>query len=327
MGAFPPQWLRRPAPMATINADALDHEFQSSLVRAIHEASPDGILVVDDQGIIVSHNRRFVDLLQIPASHLRGSEPDTAIGSSDDPILAAVLERVKDREPFLARVRELYANPQMDDHSEIEMKDGRTLERHSTLLRGRDGQYLGRVWFFRDMTAQKSNESALQELARHDPLTGIANRRYFFELAHQEFARAKRNRAPLCIAELDVDHFKRINDQFGHAAGDEMLKALCQGSQHLIRETELFARMGGEEFVVLLPDTRVDGAQQFAERLRAAVARRKLTVGGKEIGCTISIGVASLRSADTQIEDCLRRADDALYRAKEGGRNRVEVEA
>lgn len=316
-------------PLAPSSAAASsDHEFQFSLVQAIHEASPDGILVVDDRGVIVSHNRRFVDLWNIPHERLRGMQPATAIGQDDELILAAVLDAVKDGPAFLARVRELYANPQLDDRCEIEMKDGRTVERHSTVLRGRDGQYFGRVWFFRDVTQQKRTEAALQALACNDPLTGIANRRHFFEQAHQGFARARRHRTPLCITEIDIDHFKTVNDVHGHAAGDAVLKSFCGVTQHLIRESELFARLGGEEFAVLLPDTPVDGAQRFAQRLCSATADTPLRLdGGGEVRCTVSIGVAALRDADAAVEDCLRRADAALYRAKQRGRNRVEVEA
>jgi diguanylate cyclase (GGDEF)-like protein/PAS domain S-box-containing protein len=304
-----------------------DHQFQSSLVMAINEASPDGILVVDDKGIIVSHNHKFVEIWRIPSQRLRGVEPDSAIGAEDDQILSTVVERVKDAQPFLARVKELYDNPHLDDHCEIELKDGRTLERHSTVLRGEDDQYLGRVWFFRDVTVQKQSEAALLDLARHDPLTGMANRRFFFERANLEFARSKRYQPPLSIAMMDIDHFKKINDEFGHSAGDEVLKSFCNTSQRLLRETDLFARIGGEEFAVLLPDTGSAGAVRVAERLRREVAEGNLLLGAGEIKFTISIGVATLRSTDTSVEDCLQRADRAMYRAKENGRNCVEIEA
>jgi diguanylate cyclase (GGDEF)-like protein/PAS domain S-box-containing protein len=302
-------------------------EFQSSLVRAIHEASPDGILVVNDNGIIVSHNHRFIEVWHLSDEQLHGAQPGTAIGSVDDQILGMVLDRVKEPTRFLARVQELYGDPELEDHSEIELKDGRTLERHSTVLRGDDQQYLGRVWFFRDITSQKQAQAELLELAHHDALTGVANRRYFFERANQEFIRAKRYLAPLSIASLDIDHFKQVNDQFGHAAGDEVLKSLCNNSQQLLRETELFARIGGEEFAVLMPDTDMEGARHLAERIRQAVADLKPRINGQEISCTISLGIATLRSSDTSIEECLQRADRAMYLAKKNGRNRVEIEA
>jgi diguanylate cyclase (GGDEF)-like protein len=302
-----------------------DHDFQQSLLNAIIDASPDGILVVDGKGIVVSHNRRFVELWRIPADRLTGTSPGSAVGGIDDPILATVLERVKDPDGFLARVRELYASPSLDDDSEIELKDGRTVERHSTMLRGEGDVYLGRVWFFRDVTARKETEATLLALARHDPLTGILNRRYFAERAEQEFVRARRHRTPLAIAEFDIDHFKRVNDRFGHATGDEVLKAVCATGRAMIRETSLFGRIGGEEFAVLLIDADPAGARVFAERLCAAVAGTRVLAHGSEISCTISVGVALRRTDDATAEDCLQRADAAMYLAKKGGRNRVEV--
>ncbi len=314
-------------PKPAAKAGENDAEFQGSLIRAIHEASPDGILVVNDKGIVVSHNHRFIDIWKLPLDRLKGLQPDTAIGTADAQILSMVLDRVKDSQNFLERVRELYEHPDMNDHCEIELKDDRTLERYSTVLRGDNRQYLGRVWFFRDITSQKKTEAELVELARRDPLTGMANRRYFFERANQEFLRARRYLTPLSIAWMDIDHFKRINDDHGHAAGDEMLKSLFHESQNLLRETELLARIGGEEFAVLMPDTGLEGASHLAERIRQAVAGHTLIFNGQEIRCTISIGIATLRPTDTGIEECLRRADHAMYRAKQQGRNRVEIDA
>lgn len=306
--------------------DESDPEFQNSLTRAIYESSPSGILVVNAKGLLVSHNQKFVDVWKIQNDGLHGPGLDLDIGAKDEPILAAVLERVKDRAGFLARVKELYDNPQLDDHCEIELKDGRTLERHSTVLRNDHAQYLGRVWLFRDITPQKQTEAALLELARHDPLTGAANRRYFFERANEEFARTRRHGSPLSIACFDIDHFKRTNDQYGHAAGDAVLKCLCNTSQDLLRKNEPFARIGGEEFAILMPDTDMKGATHLAERLRQAIAAISVPFNDDEIHVTVSIGVATLSAADKTIEDCLRRADHAMYSAKQHGRNRTETE-
>jgi diguanylate cyclase (GGDEF)-like protein/PAS domain S-box-containing protein len=129
--------------------------YQNSLIRAIHEASPDGILVVNDQNRIVSHNRKFLDIWHIPLTDIPHNLPD-------DPILSTVLERVKDPESFLRRIRELYDDPDANDHREIELRDGRTLERYSTSL-GREGdRHHGRVWFFRDVTERKEAARRLQ---------------------------------------------------------------------------------------------------------------------------------------------------------------------
>lgn len=302
-----------------------EFELQSSLIKAINEASPEGILVVDDEGVVVNHNRRFIEIWQIPADRLKGDEPGTAVGASDNPVLKSVLTRVKEPEAFLARIRELYDNPALTDHCEIELIDGRTVERHSTALVADDGRYLGRAWFFHDITPHKQAEAALVELSLHDALTGVANRRSFFERAGHEFARTKRHDAPLSIAELDIDFFKLVNDRYGHAVGDEVLKSIGTTCQRLLREVDLFARIGGEEFAVLLPDTNLEGARFQGERLRQAIANNRVSIDHTSVSCTISIGVATLKPSDSCIEDCLLRADIAMYRAKEKGRNRVEV--
>ena len=301
-------------------------EFQDSLIQAIRDASPDGILVVDEHDAVVSMNQRFLEVWRIPGDRVHGGRARAVVGTPDRPILAMAVERVKDSEPFLRRVKELYADPTLDDHCEIELKDNRTLERHSTVLRGGNGRYLGRVWFFRDITERKRTEQSLKELASRDPLTGVANRRHFFERAGEEHARSRRYERPLSILMLDIDHFKRINDRYGHTRGDEVLKTLCDATRSRLREVDLLARIGGEEFAILLPETNKAGARIVAERLREFVAGLKVKTEGAEIRWTISIGVAVRLPADTAIAECLKRADEALYRAKERGRNRVEVD-
>lgn len=300
-------------------------DFQSRLIKAIYETSPDGILVVDAQGMVVAHNRQFLQLWHIVPSQLHMKADGTAIGESDAPLLAEVVARVQNPAAFLERVRELYDNPQLDDHCEIELKDARTLERHSTVLRGEHDEYLGRVWFFRDITIQKNHEAALIQLARHDPLTGTANRRYFFERAEQEFMRSSRYQTPLSITLIDVDHFKHINDQYGHATGDEVLKLLSQKISALLRENDLLARIGGEEFAILMPSTGLAGAALMAERLRLTIAEEASPVAGQMLHLRFSAGVTQLKAEDQSIEDCLRRADEAMYKAKQAGRDRVEA--
>ena len=185
----------------------------------------------------------------------------------------------------------------------------------------------GGVWFFRDITAQKRIEAALTELAHHDPLTGLANRRFFFERARQEFARIRRNPSPLSVVTFDVDYFKLINDHFGHAVGDEFLISLCKSCLPLTRESDIFARIGGEEFAILLPDTNLDGAAVVAERFRKIISDNPLSLPAGELRCTISVGVATSKTRDGSIEECLLRADNALYEAKRNGRNRVVIES
>lgn len=137
-------------------------QFQHSVIRAIHEVSLDGILVVNNAQCIVSHNQRFKEVWQLPQLEISDHMPDYFVGDQAPVVLSAVLERVKDSEAFLKRIRELNADPEANDHCEIELKDGRTVERYSTALRGESGEHLGRVWFFRDITGRKQAEQALR---------------------------------------------------------------------------------------------------------------------------------------------------------------------
>lgn len=296
-------------------------EFQRSLIAAINEASPDGILVVDDKGIIVSHNRRVFDIFGIAPGEFACGPGDSLKGTPDKPLLARALQTVRNPDGFLQRVRALYADPSLEDQCEIEMNDGRTLERHSRALRGEDGQYLGRVWFFSDITAHKQAQAELQQLSRIDPLTGVANRRYFFERAADEIARARRFGRDLSVIMLDIDRFKFINDRWGHAAGDGVLAGVCEAACAALRRVDLFARIGGEEFAVLVPDTDLEGAVLLADRVRQSVAARSMPVEGRSIRVTLSAGVAMLAPGEESVEDLLRRSDLALYEAKNSGRD------
>jgi diguanylate cyclase (GGDEF)-like protein len=175
--------------------------------------------------------------------------------------------------------------------------------------------------------ARKREE--LLALSRTDPLTSLYNRRYFEERLQEEFARARRYRAPLSLAMLDVDFFKRINDTYGHPFGDEVLRAVAQVTRARLREVDLLARYGGEELIALLPETSPVDALRACERVREAIEALQLDYSGPDGGkqvvrCTASLGLASLPSPSLQTpEDLLRAADECLYAAKGAGRNRV----
>ena len=163
----------------------------------------------------------------------------------------------------------------------------------------------------------------MERLAISDPLTGAANRRHFFNVAEKELKRARRYDKAVALIIMDIDHFKRVNDNYGHQAGDEALKALTACCRALIRECDLFARFGGEEFCLLLPETGIHQADKLAERLRCSVENLRVCEGeGEEFGFTVSIGVTEARETDESIDAAIKRADDALYEAKTGGRNR-----
>ena len=169
-------------------------------------------------------------------------------------------------------------------------------------------------------------EEAAKRLAVTDPLTGSFNRRTFLELGAKEIARTRRAKGSLCLLMLDLDHFKKVNDQYGHQAGDQALKDVVEALHGCLRREDLLVRYGGEEFCVLLPEVALDHAALLAERARAAVERAGCQFRGKQIPLTISVGVALLiRDSAEDIERLVSRADEALYSAKASGRNRVVI--
>lgn len=165
---------------------------------------------------------------------------------------------------------------------------------------------------------------ALREASTHDALTGIANRRLLTERLREETERARRYGRPLCVAVVDIDHFKVINDDHGHEIGDNVLVEVVRVMEAQIREHDLCGRWGGEEFLVVMPETETANAIPVMERLRRAVADLKVTIGDRTLSVTVSLGMAELR-ADESYANAINRADAALMRAKRNGRNRYEL--
>ena len=166
-----------------------------------------------------------------------------------------------------------------------------------------------------------------QRLARTDSLTGLCNRRHFFEQAAREFRSALRYRRPLAILMFDVDNLKRINDTHGHTAGDKMLVMIAQIASAQVRAVDILARHGGDEFVILLPQTGADQALLLAERIREGVAAQTVEIEQSPVTATLSVGVAELTpgSPEDSVDKLTHRADLALYASKSGGRNRTTV--
>jgi diguanylate cyclase (GGDEF)-like protein len=166
----------------------------------------------------------------------------------------------------------------------------------------------------------------LQVIATRDELTGLPNRRQMQALMDQELLRSQRHRHAFCIAVLDLDHFKQVNDTHGHAAGDEVLRRFAAAGQAALRATDVLARWGGEEFIVLLPDTGMPLARAGMERLREQIAALPLDLGnGHRVALTVSIGLTGYRRGET-LAQTLARADQLLYQAKAEGRNRTCID-
>lgn len=170
-----------------------------------------------------------------------------------------------------------------------------------------------------DITTEVDLASAYERLAVTDLLTGLANRRGAEQQIRREMSRAKRYGADVCFVLFDVDHFKRVNDRHGHNVGDDVLRIVATTVAGALRESDLAARWGGEEFLAMLPNTGLDGARLCAERVRVAVARKQIPVVG---AVTISGGVAQLEPSE-DLAQVLARADKSLYRSKAEGRNRI----
>ena len=188
-----------------------------------------------------------------------------------------------------------------------------------------NGQIVGGAVVFQDIAGRKAMEQELKRLATTDPLTGLANRRHFIEHLEMELARSKRSGESAAFLMVDIDHFKNINDTYGHGIGDAVLRHLAELSRRRLRRIDLFGRLGGEEFGILLPGTDGAKALQFAEDFRRHTADTPAQSSKGMIPFTISIGVAEFGPSDSASDSILARADAALYRAKESGRNRVEV--
>jgi diguanylate cyclase (GGDEF)-like protein len=166
----------------------------------------------------------------------------------------------------------------------------------------------------------------LQKLSSTDRLTGLYNRGHWEELLKLEYARHSRYGAVSSLVMCDIDHFKRINDTFGHPAGDKVIQRVAHVMRSHIRDADIAGRYGGEEFAVLLPDTNKNGARVFCERLRQAVEAETVQHEGQTIQCTISLGVADLSKPTSNYKTLIEWADQALYQSKKNGRNQVSVD-
>ena len=181
------------------------------------------------------------------------------------------------------------------------------------------------IWLTINITERKKMEGELKELSEKDSLTGAYNRRYFMQIFEQEFAIAKRYNSKLSVLLIDMDDFKKINETYGHDAGDAVLKRFVIFCEDNFRQSDLFARYSGKQFIVMLPSTPSLGAAIIAERIRANTEEMPVTYEKQSIRFTISIGISLVMDTDTNTNAVLHRAETALYKAKKKGRNTIEI--
>jgi len=179
--------------------------------------------------------------------------------------------------------------------------------------------------FFAMKKKMDDDYEEIKLLSLTDPLTKIGNRRAFFEISEQLLKLANRDKEQMSLMILDIDLFKKVNDTYGHLIGDEILKFLVQNIQMKLRDSDILSRFGGEEFIVLLSKTDIDGAKVVAQNIREHIENINYVDKEYSINITISIGVSQSNKNDTHMRTIVQRADEALYKAKENGRNRVEI--
>ena len=293
------------------------------IFRSLVENTNDVIMVLDatplEQGgpLIVYVNPAFERLMGYSAEEVVGLNPKILQGAdTDDKTRYKLRQAMRSGKSIRTQILnyDKFGNELWLDINMVPLFD-------------EDGELAYYAAIERDLTEYKRLQSHLEDMANTDSLTGLSNRQSFMHRAEKEFTRARRYSRPLSAVMIDVDHFKTINDRYGHAVGDIVLRevsAICQCS---LRGSDLLGRIGGEEFVLLLPDTPQDNAIFVAERMREHLAKTPIDVDGVVITITASFGVASLIEADINFNSMLERADEAMYHAKHDGRNKVKSAA
>ncbi len=279
--------------------------------RGIFESSIQGIFRLTPEG-------RFLDLNPAMARIFGYASTEDMLCCSDDIFLSP-----EQRSKFMSA---LARTGLLKDHLlELRRRDGSSIwvEICVRALFDSQGSLAELEGLLADVTEKRRMLKELQELARNDGLTGLYNRRYFVELGQRELLRAQRQDTPLSLVYFDADHFKRVNDTYGHDAGDRVLQDIARIGREHLRDLDVFGRIGGEEFAVLLPGTSGRDAIFVAEKLRRAFESHTVRTPQSCIRFTASFGVAGYQDRNISLDDMLKNADSALYEAKRSGRNTI----
>lgn len=310
------QWLR-PVYAQLLDARQWEAQNEDSAAQFHHvfDSVPQGIIVSSARHAKAQINEAAATLFQLTAGWVPAD------------LVAQALRDTRSRCENAAELEQAYAPLQRDLDIGLVVNwclDDRVwrVDTHPILHSG----HKGRVWLFQDITAQIRLERVLRMEANHDPLTGLFNRRAFFDRAHvafQQLPEAAKDAERLAVVMLDIDHFKRINDLYGHPAGDQVLKEVARRAKSVLRDGDVLARYGGEEFIVLLTATHRVAARAAAERLRAVMDAQPVQVDDQAITVRVSVGLALRGGGSETLQQTIGRADANLYRAKREGRNRV----
>lgn len=296
--------------MAGLNADVVARENWDLIIQSLDRLS-EGITIIDSNDKLVLYNMQAAEYL--------GLDPDEiGVGVSLHDI-AKNKETHDELDPGSLLLQQLDASREgKPQFFERELNSGQILSVRANPIPGG-----GVITLYTDITERKAFEKRLIDMATRDELTGLVNRREFFTLGHHEEERAKREGHVVSVMMVDADYFKKVNDTYGHATGDDVLRNLADNCRKIFRKTDVVGRYGGEEFSVILPGAAEDMAKVIAERLRSSVAESKVPSDKGDVTYTVSIGIACASGKDVHIEELLDRADRALYTAKAQGRNRA----
>jgi diguanylate cyclase (GGDEF)-like protein/PAS domain S-box-containing protein len=280
--------------------------------RTLFETASDAILSTDENGVILMANRAAKDVFEYPGQEIVGLDVRRLLGSGEEGTWEVLARYASRPEPG-----------KYVDSSAV-TRYGKKIPFHISISESISGGKRFYTVIMRDLSQIKAYEEDLQVLANTDSLTRLFNRRQLYPIMQNELDRSVRKKIPFSLLMIDIDHFKKFNDAYGHAGGDLLLVGFADKLRSGIRQMDSAFRFGGEEFVVLLPETTGQDAMLPAERFRQRIAgsRFPMPPEGRPVSVTASIGIAGFRNGDTP-DDVIRHADLAMYAAKSGGRNRV----
>lgn len=294
-------------------------ESEKQRFAALVDSSYDGIITINENQKITMINEAARDIFLVGNDYVLGDHLQRFIPDRFRQMHALDVEGFR---------KSAVKTRPMQSRSSISAlrKDGAEIPVEVTISKIIVGNNMEMTAVIRDRSEQTKLLELLQEMATHDPLTGIYNRRYGETMLISEIHRSQRFKHFSTIAMLDIDCFKMINDTYGHPTGDNVLRSFVDTVLVTLRDTDVFCRWGGEEFLVILPETSLDGSLTWAEKTRHAVSNLNINSHtGETINFTVSIGVAAMSFEDISSDNIIKRVDTALYRAKNNGRNQVVV--
>lgn len=283
-----------------------------------------GIIFMDQDRRVLYYNRAMLEIWGYPPdAHL--------IGMRESVLQSRAVPLLEDAQAYFAHVAEVLSTRQpISDEYEFRFADGRVATDRSAVVAGAGGSEnhrIGRVWIYEDVTEARRISAQLISMAERDPLTNIFNRRRFHEELARMLADAARRGTEVGLLGIDLDGFKPINDAFGHQAGDEVLVRLVERVSGVVRRNEMFFRVGGDEFAILVPDASASALSELASRLCESISGLVFHFEGRQTGVTASIGIALFPEHGSDAESLIVAADEAMYCSKTGGRNRWTLSA